>query len=310
MSTRTDYDSPWKDILERYLPDFLAFFFTAAHSDIDWSAGYVWLDKELQQIVRDAELGRRYADKLVQVRRRDGDNAWVLIHIEVQGQPEADFAERMFVYHYRVFDRYRRQPVSLAVLADEQEQWRPDHFSYELWDCAVDFRFPVAKLAAYAQRRDELEASANPFATVVLTHLAARETRDDVLSRAQLKLGLTRRLYRLGYSRQAVLDLYAFIDWLLALPADLEQQVWETIKGFEEEQGMSYITTAERVGRAAGQRELVLRQLTRKCGELSAEVERRITALSDEELANLGDALLDFTTADDLERWLNHITPR
>jgi hypothetical protein len=97
----------------------------------------------------------------------------------------------MFVYHYRVFDRYRRQPVSLAVLADEQEQWRPDHFSYELWDCAVDFRFPVAKLATYAHRRDELEASANPFATVVLTHLAARETRGDALSRAQLKLGVS-----------------------------------------------------------------------------------------------------------------------
>jgi hypothetical protein len=194
MSTRTDYDSPWKDILERYLPDFLAFFFTAAHTDIDWSAGYVWLDKELQQIVRDAELGRRYADKLVQVRRRDGDDAWVLIHIEVQGQPEADFAERMFVYHYRVFDRYRRQPVSLAVLADEQEEWRPTGFDYALWDCALDFRFPIAKLAAYASRREELEASANPFATVVLTHLAARETRGNANTRAQLKLSLTRRL--------------------------------------------------------------------------------------------------------------------
>lgn len=71
---------------------------------------------------------------------------------------------------------------------------------------------------------------------------------------------------------------------------------------------MSYITTAERVGRTAGQRELVLRQLARKCAELSVEVEARITALSDEQLADLGDALLDFANADDLERWLNHIT--
>jgi heme oxygenase len=71
---------------------------------------------------------------------------------------------------------------------------------------------------------------------------------------------------------------------------------------------MSYITTAERVGRAAGQRELVLRQLTRKCGELSADLVARISALSDEQLADLGDALLDFANADDLERWLNHTT--
>jgi hypothetical protein len=305
MSTRTDYDSPWKDILERYLPDFLAFFFTSAHTDIDWSAGYVWLDKELQQIARDAELGRRYADKLVQVRRRDGDDAWVLIHIEVQGQPEADFAERMFVYHYPVFDRYRRQPVSLAVLADEQEEWRPRGFGYALWDCALDFRFPIAKLAAYASRREELEASANPFATVVLTHLAARETRGNANTRVQLKLSLTRRLYRLGYSRQAVLDLYAFIDWLLALPADLEQQVWETIKGFEEEQGMSYITTAERIGRTEGQRELVLRQLERKCGALDAELRERVDVLDQDRLLSLSDALLDFTGETDLRGWLD-----
>jgi hypothetical protein len=40
-------------------------------------------------VVRDAELGRRLADKLVKVWRRDGEEVWVLIHIEVQGQVEA-----------------------------------------------------------------------------------------------------------------------------------------------------------------------------------------------------------------------------
>ncbi len=27
MTERTDYDSPWKNVLEHYLPDFMAFFF-------------------------------------------------------------------------------------------------------------------------------------------------------------------------------------------------------------------------------------------------------------------------------------------
>ena len=31
----TDFDSPWKEILERYFADFLAFFFPMAHIDID-----------------------------------------------------------------------------------------------------------------------------------------------------------------------------------------------------------------------------------------------------------------------------------
>ena len=73
-----DYDSPWKEVLERYFPDFLAFFFPAAHADIVWKHGYCFLDKELQKVVRDAEIGRRWADKLVQVTTRDGSEDWLL----------------------------------------------------------------------------------------------------------------------------------------------------------------------------------------------------------------------------------------
>ena len=53
---RTDYDSPWKEILEIYFEEFIAFFFPVAHSEIDWRKGHEFLDKELQQIVREAEV--------------------------------------------------------------------------------------------------------------------------------------------------------------------------------------------------------------------------------------------------------------
>jgi len=62
----TDYDSPWKEVLERYFAAFTAFFFPAVHTSIDWERGYAFLDKELPRIVRDARLGRRRADKLIQ----------------------------------------------------------------------------------------------------------------------------------------------------------------------------------------------------------------------------------------------------
>ena len=93
-SPRSDHDSPWKEALEGWFPEFLALLFPAVHADIDWSRGHRFLDKELQRIVRDAKTGRRYADKLVGVHRRDGRPAWVLVHVEVQGEPEAAFLER------------------------------------------------------------------------------------------------------------------------------------------------------------------------------------------------------------------------
>ena len=101
----TEFDTPWKDVLEAYFSDFIAFFFPQAYREIDWSRGFEFLDKELQQVVKDASLGKRLVDKLVKIYRTGGEQAWVLIHIEVQSQQSTDFAERMFVYNYRIYDR-------------------------------------------------------------------------------------------------------------------------------------------------------------------------------------------------------------
>ena len=114
-----DYDSPWKDAVEHYFPELMAFYFPMAYAEIDWSKEHVFLDQELRAIVQDAELGKRYVDKLVRVLLLTGDERWIYIHIEVQGSQQAEFAKRMFVYNYRIFDRFDRPVASMAVLADE-----------------------------------------------------------------------------------------------------------------------------------------------------------------------------------------------
>ncbi|NEO28751.1 MAG: hypothetical protein F6K03_18220 [Kamptonema sp. SIO4C4] len=101
---RADYDSPWKEALSVYFEPFMAFFFPEIHRDIDWTRGYEFLDKEFQKIVRETETGRRDSDKLVKVWRLNGEETWVLIHIEVQSQAQTVFAERMFIYNNRIFD--------------------------------------------------------------------------------------------------------------------------------------------------------------------------------------------------------------
>jgi hypothetical protein len=173
----SDFDSPWKVALARWFPAFLAFFFPDIQADIDWERGYEMLDKELQQVVREAKLRRRHVDSLVKVWRRNGTEAWVLIHVEVQSQVEEDFPERMFVYNYRLFDRYNRMAVSLAVLADERSGWRPNRFHSELWRCSTGIEFPVVKLLDYGARIEALERNPNPFATVVRAHLMRQQTR-------------------------------------------------------------------------------------------------------------------------------------
>ena len=74
--------------------------------EINWARGYLPLDKELQKIAPKSEVGKRGADKLMQVWRIPGDEEWIMVHVEVQSQRQAIFPERMFIYHYRLRDRY------------------------------------------------------------------------------------------------------------------------------------------------------------------------------------------------------------
>jgi predicted transposase YdaD len=57
-------------------------------------------------------------------------------------------------------------------------------------------------------------------------------------------------------------------------------------------------------GREEGELDLALRLLRHRCGQLSAEQQALIRALSLPQLEALADALLDFQGADDLNAWL------
>jgi len=274
-----NFDSPWKDAIETYFPDFIAFFFPHIYPDIDWSRERHFLDQELQQVVRDAELGKRLADKLVQVWRVNGEETWVLAHIEVQSSEQSNFAQRMHVYNYRLSDRYNIPIASLAVLGDERTSWRPNHYQTELWGCSVTFQFPIIKLLDYGQNWQALEEDRNPFAVVVMAHLKAQETRRDSQQRKQWKFNLTRRLYEQGYGRQDILNLYRFIDWLLVLTEGLEMEFRQEIEQFEQERQMPYISSIERMAMREARQEEVESLLIARFGELDAELSGIITPL-------------------------------
>jgi len=292
-----DFDTPWKEALGEYFQQCLALLFPAVHAGIDWRRAPIFLDTELQQVVRDAESGRRHVDRLVRVWLLGGGEAWLLIHVEIQSQQQAGFAKRMYVYHYRIFDRYEREVVSLAVLADDEPGWRPDTYERSRWGCELRFRFPVAKLQDWAARQVELLASENPFATFVLAHLVAQETRGDQQRRRRAKWGLTRRLYERGYTQEQVLSLYRVIDWLLALAPEEEALFLHEIERYEEEHHMPYITSAERYGlekglqqglqkgRGEAKREDISRIVQARFGQAPKSLEER--------LANADEATLD-----------------
>jgi hypothetical protein len=247
------YDHPWKSALERYFEPFTALCFPEIHAGIDWSAGIEFLDHELQQVLRKSETTDRNADRLVSVRRLDGDQAWVLVHIEVQNEPEPEFAERMYVYNYRLFDRYRRNVCSVAVLTDASKRWRPGAYERDLWGSRARLEFPYRKLLDYNEQWEALAASENPVAVILRAHLKTHETAREPEARLGWKIGLARELYDKGFSREDVLELYRFLDWVMTLPEELEQNFIENIRDYEREKQMPFVTHIERAAREEGE---------------------------------------------------------
>ena len=217
----TDYDSPWKEVIEVYFTQFIEFFFPQAYTEIDWQQPYEFLDTELQHLEPEAEIWRRLVDKVAKVWLLDGEEAWVLVHVEVQGQYDNKFAERMYTYNYRLFDRHKKQVISLAVLADEQPNWQPSSYSYQIGGCRVSLEFPVAKLLDYEMQWQSLEETTNPFGVIVMAHLKTKATHRNPESRLKWKLSLVRRLFERGYSREEIQQLFRFIDWVMVLPKEL-----------------------------------------------------------------------------------------
>ncbi len=167
----------------------------------------------------------------------------------------------------------------------------------------------MVKLLDYKDDWEALENNDNPFAIVTMAHLKTKETHNDPDARKAWKFRLTTMLYDRGYKKQDILELYNFLDFMMTLPESLSQQFDSELEAFEETKKMKYVTTIERRAEARGEakkvRSIVQRLLTRQFGELQDSVLAILDGLSIDALDQLSEALLDFTTIDDLTHWLD-----
>ncbi|OAD22466.1 hypothetical protein THIOM_001729 [Candidatus Thiomargarita nelsonii] len=296
-------------MLECFFESFMLFFFPQIHKNIDWSRGHEFLDKELQKVVREAITKERRVDKLVKACLKSGKQALLYIHIEVQGQFESAFSERVFIYHYRLYDRYGPRIVSLAILGDNDDKWQPESYNYENFGCELSFKFPVIKLSDYRSKWEELERSNNPFSIIVRTHLKGLETHNASRQRCHWKIQLYKALYEANYSKKEILELYRFLDWVMTLPKKYARQFDDFVEQYEEAKKVEYVTSIEKrgieKGRLDGQRVIVENLLKSRFGGLDerlAHVIEPLLQLSPDESSRL---LLQSSREELLARFLH-----
>lgn len=286
-----EFDTPWKETLEQFLKEFLEYFFPIVYGLIDWSFTPENLDTELQQLVREGELGRTVADRLFRVKRKDGaGDIYLLIHTEVQNQRDEDLPHRMFVYHYRIKDRYGQHPIGLAILGDTSTNWRPNQYDWREGDTQINYQFNTVKLWDWRDRINELETSTNLISLAVLAHLQSHLTVDDDARRFEWKRRLLRLLYDRGWEREEIHRMYIIVDWFLNLRAEFEQTLYREILEWKKENTVPRVSNYERFLKEDFRNEGMKRILTNM---LKAKFGTEGLAFADTELASLDESALD-----------------
>ncbi len=223
----------------------------------------------------------------------------MLVHLEVQGQSDPDFEERMFTYRYRLRDLYKKPIASLAILIDSDQNWRPGSYKEELWGSSIEMKFPIIKLIDYQSRIKELETSTNPFASVILAQLATFDKQSPEAKLAS-KINLIKRLYTRNWKRDDIMTLLTFLDWVFALSKQLELKCKEMIEILEEELHVDYVTSFERIGIEKGEGTMLLCFLEGKFKNVPEDYLQKINNADAETLVKWGKRVLNSQSLDDV----------
>ncbi|HLP58565.1 MAG TPA: hypothetical protein VK186_07045 [Candidatus Deferrimicrobium sp.] len=261
IRTTPDYDSAWKEVIEVHFEQFLEFFFPRIHKDIDFSRDFEILSKELRRIIPKGQVGDREVDVLMKAYLKRGKPKFfcVLIHVEVQGARQESLMDRIFVYFYRIFEKFRKkgmEVITLAILTDGNENYRPNKYHFSRWGFVHTLIIPIVKIIDYKNQKEfseKLEISTNPFALAVKVQLRSMEvTNGEVDKKFNIKRELIREYYKHGYDKKYIRSLLTFIDLIFPLPDDLEKIVSEDIAKFEEEKEMNHVLSWERIAKKDG----------------------------------------------------------
>ena len=212
---RRKSDILWKGIMEEVFDDLLRFIFPDADQDYNMERGFEFLDKELAEMYPepDKETDTRFADKLVKVFNREGQEEWVLLHIEIQGDTSKrlQFAERMFRYFYRILDRYRKPVSAVAIFTGQDGKKMPDRFEYEYRKTRLLYEYHTISILDFTDKA--LAESNNPFALVVLAaKTSLLEGKIPEIELLERKLLIASKLSAKGFSREKIRAIFTFLE--------------------------------------------------------------------------------------------------
>jgi len=318
MNNVIDHDRLFKELIATFFVEFIQLFFSEIINYLEPNQ-ITFLDKE---VFTDVTEGEKYESDLVAQVQFRGQSSFFLIHLEAQSSSQPEFNRRMFTYFARLHQKFALPVYPIVIFSyDRPQKEAIRQYKIEFPDLKVlEFNYQVVQLNRLHWR--DFINQANPVAAALMAKMKIAP-RD----RAKVKAQCLRLLVTLRLDAARMQLISGFVDTYLNLNSSEEIEFQQEISTFiqPEQEGVMQITTSwMRRGLEQGleqglerglergleqglarERNLIIRLIKRKLGAIDVDIESRIMTLNIDDLERVGEALLDFSTGEDLTNWLN-----
>ena len=292
-------DQMFKDLLRTFFADFLSLFLSEVFDAIDPDS-ITFLDTELFTDFPEGQ--QRLADLVAQVRTRDGTQAVVLLHTEVQAQRQDDFGRRMWQYNVLLRLREGVPTISIAiVLYGDTPGISLEHYG----DTIFGRTYPLLDYWQIGLR--DLQAADYLGADQPLAAALAALMQPGPAGRAALKLEALRRIGGSALDPARVFSLVTIVECFLPLRPEEESMLWQQLR----QEGVlemattdlpwGELTWADRV-RLDAEREMLARLLRRRFGDVPEALSLQIGAADTPAVEAMFDRAVMVSTVEEMLR--------
>ncbi|GAA3883942.1 hypothetical protein GCM10022628_01730 [Anoxybacillus suryakundensis] len=166
-----DHDRLFKELIQTFFEEFIVLFFPTMHEHIDFQH-VSFLSEEL---FTDVTAGEKYRVDLLVETKLKGEDSLIIVHIENQSYVQPSFPERMFIYFSRLFEKYRKHIVPIAVFSYDTIRDEPSTFTLQFpFGHVLDFHFFTVELRKQNWRNYIRQD--NPIAAALLSKMGYTES--------------------------------------------------------------------------------------------------------------------------------------
>ena len=316
MTENIDHGRLFKELISTFFIEFIELFFPQVLEYID-TESIIFLDKE---IFTDVTAGDKYETDLIAKVKFLGQPSYFVIHIEAESGARPKFNQRMFRYFARLDEKLDLPIYPIVIFSyNSPKTVAVNNYQINFPDFQVlKFNYQVVQLNQLNWR--DFLARPNPVASALMSKMSI--VPED---RPKVKAECLRLLVTLKLNPAKMQLISGFIDTYLRLNK-IEKEKFQTEIGTlikeEKEEVMQIVTSWMEEGIEKGiekgiergiergidrEKNLILRQINRKFGQIDLELATEIRSLNIEIIEALAEAIFDLDDVEDLQNWLDNL---